>query len=406
MTSHSGSPAEPTRAGASCPGGPGLIAGRTVARVGYGAMQLRNLRHDRGAATALLRRAVELGVNHVDTAQFYGDGLVDGLIREAVAPDDGVTVVSKVGADPAPGGPYPIRMAQRPEELAATVDANLASLGLGQVPVVNLRRPDASTPVPVADDQVVDLDDQLAAMTALRNAGKIGAIGLSGVSLEELRRALPAGIACVQNDYSLISRGHEDMLQLCAGARHPLGSLLPAGRRSVRLPQGDRPGCPRRRRIPPLHPGASRPRLAAPPRTQHPGHPRHHQPRPPRGEPRPAHSPSTHPPSPCSTPSLPTHPPSCRSDPVLDDPGGRSPYLIWWVMLPTPGRSRSRVSPWPSQRLISMPLPAASAPMLEQLAGDELLAGGGVGQHVAEPEAGVGGVRPGDGFAVDGDRSP
>lgn len=229
MTSHSGSPAEPTRAGASCPGGPGLIAGRTVARVGYGAMQLRNLRHDRGAATALLRRAVELGVNHVDTAQFYGDGLVNELIREAVAPDDGVTVVSKVGADPAPGGPYPIRMAQRPEELAATVDANLASLGLGQVPVVNLRRPDASTPVPVADDQVVDLDDQLAAMTALRDAGKIGAIGLSGVSLEELRRALPAGIACVQNDYSLISRGHEDMLQLCAGAGIPWVPYFPLG---------------------------------------------------------------------------------------------------------------------------------------------------------------------------------
>jgi pyridoxine 4-dehydrogenase len=131
---------------------------------------------DRDAATALLRRAVELGVNHVDTAQFYGDGLVNELIRETVGPDDGVTVVS---------------------------------LGLGQVPVVNLRRPDASTPVPVADDQVVDLDDQLAAMIALRDAGKIGAIGLSGVSLEELRRALPAGIACVQNDYSLVSRGHE-----------------------------------------------------------------------------------------------------------------------------------------------------------------------------------------------------
>jgi aryl-alcohol dehydrogenase-like predicted oxidoreductase len=116
---------------------------------------------------------------------------------EAVSPDDGVTVVSKVGADPDPGGPYPIRLAQRPGELAASVDANLASLGLDQIPVVNLRRPDASTPVPVADDQAVGLDDQLAAMTALRDAGKIGGIGLSGVSLEELRRALPAGIAWV-----------------------------------------------------------------------------------------------------------------------------------------------------------------------------------------------------------------
>lgn len=90
MTSPGNSPAESTRAGAACPGGPGLIAGRTVARVGYGAMQLRNLRQDRDAAIAILRRAVELGVNHVDTAQFYGDGLVNEFIREAVGADDGV----------------------------------------------------------------------------------------------------------------------------------------------------------------------------------------------------------------------------------------------------------------------------------------------------------------------------
>jgi len=163
----------------------------------------------------------------------YGDGFVNELIRAAVGPGDGVTVVSKVGADPDPGGPYPIRMAQRPGQLAASVDANLASLGLGQVPVVNLRRPDASTPVPVPDDQVVDLDDQLAAMITLRDAGKIGAIGLSGVNLDELRRALPAGIACVQNEYSLVARGGEDMLRLCAGAGiawvpyFPLGGALP-----------------------------------------------------------------------------------------------------------------------------------------------------------------------------------
>jgi pyridoxine 4-dehydrogenase len=183
-----GHSSEPTRAGAAGPGGPGLLAGRTIARVGYGAMQLRNLRHDRDAAIALLRRAVELSVNHVDTAQFYGDGLVNEFIRGAVGADDGVMVVSKVGADPDPGGRYPIRMAQRPGELAATVDANLASLGLGQIPVVNLRRPDASAPVPVADDQVVDLDDQLAAMTALRDAGKIGA------SCGFLRSTIPSQI--------------------------------------------------------------------------------------------------------------------------------------------------------------------------------------------------------------------
>lgn len=233
MTSQGNSAGGPTRAAAACPGGPGLIAGRTVARVGYGAMQLRRLRGDRDTAIALLRRAVELGVNHVDTAQFYGDGFVNELISEAIGPGDGVTIVTKVGADPGPGGPRPLRIAQRPGELAASVEANLASLGLGQIPVVNLRRLGASTPVPVGDNQVVDLDDQLAAMIALREEGKIGAIGLSGVTLDELRRALPAGIACVQNAYSLVSRGDEDMLQLCAEAGiawvpyFPLGGALP-----------------------------------------------------------------------------------------------------------------------------------------------------------------------------------
>jgi len=232
MTSPGNSPAEPAHA-AACPGGPGLLAGRTVARVGYGAMQLRHLRDDRDAAIALLRRAVELGVNHVDTAQFYGDGFVNELIGEAIAPGDGVTVVSKVGADPDPGGPYPMRLAQRPEQLAASVEANLASLGLSQVPVVNLRRPGPGTLMPVPDDQVVGLDDQLAAMIALRDAGKIGAIGLSGVTRDELRRALPAGIACVQNAYSLVSRDDEDTLPLCTGAGvawvpfFPLGGALP-----------------------------------------------------------------------------------------------------------------------------------------------------------------------------------
>jgi pyridoxine 4-dehydrogenase len=233
MTSQGNSPGELAGPAAACPGGPGLLAGRTVARVGYGAMQLRHLRHDRAAAIALLRRAMELGVNHVDTAQFYGDGFVNELIRDAIAPDDGVTVVSKVGADPDPGGPYPMRLAQRPGELAASVEANLASLGLGQIPVVNLRRPGPGTLMPVPDDQVVGLDDQLAAMIALRDAGKIGAIGLSGVTADELRQALPAGIACVQNAYSLVSRDEEDTLRLCTGAGvawvpfFPLGGALP-----------------------------------------------------------------------------------------------------------------------------------------------------------------------------------
>jgi aryl-alcohol dehydrogenase-like predicted oxidoreductase len=209
------------------------MAGRTVSRVGYGAMQLDRLRADRAAAVALLRRAVELGVDHVDTAHFYGDGFVNDVIREALRPEDGVMVVSKVGATPDPGGPHPLRPAQRPEELRAGVEDNLAGLGLEQIPVVNLRRMDAGPTIPAEGDQVVDLDDQLAELIALRDEGKIGAIGLSSVTLDVVSRALPAGIACVQNAYSLVTRDHEDILRLCVREEiawvpfFPLGSAFP-----------------------------------------------------------------------------------------------------------------------------------------------------------------------------------
>ncbi|MEU2335579.1 aldo/keto reductase [Streptomyces sp. NPDC006654] len=235
MTASSTSSARLTATGAPRPGGAGTLAGRTVSRIGYGAMQLRRLHTDRGAAIALLRRAVELGIDHVDTAQFYGDGFVNGLIRDAFRPEDGVVVVSKIGADPDPGGTVPLRLAQRPEELRASVEDNLASLGLDQIPVVNLRRPGDGPGIRAEGDQVVDLDDQLAVMTTLRDEGKIGAIGLSGVTLDGLRQALPAGIACVQNSYSLVSRGDEEMLRLCADQQiawvpfFPLGGAFPGG---------------------------------------------------------------------------------------------------------------------------------------------------------------------------------
>lgn len=215
------------------PGGTGLLAGRAVSRVGYGAMQLERLREDRSSAVALLRRAVDLGVDHVDTAHFYGDGLVNGLLREALSPEDGVVVVSKVGADPNPGGPVPLRPAQRPEQLRASIEDNLRSLGVEQVPVVNLRRLDSRPGLTAEGDQVVDVEDQLAVMTALRDEGKIGAIGLSSVTLDVLRRALPAGIVCVQNNHSLVSREAEDLLTLCEAQGiawvpyFPLGGAFP-----------------------------------------------------------------------------------------------------------------------------------------------------------------------------------
>jgi aryl-alcohol dehydrogenase-like predicted oxidoreductase len=196
------------------PGGVGRLAGRDVARIGFGAMQLERLRDDR-AAVALVRRAIELGVDHIDTAEFYGGGFVNEVLGEALPGTlDDIQVVSKVGAEVGPGG-HGLQPAQRPEQLRASVEANLRSLGLETIPVVNLRRMDAGLGIRAEGDQVVGLDDQLAAMVALRDEGLIGAIGLSSVTLDGLRRALPAGIVCVQNAYSLVARDDEDLLALC-----------------------------------------------------------------------------------------------------------------------------------------------------------------------------------------------
>lgn len=209
------------------------FAGRTVFRIGYGALQLERLHDRRGEAVALLRRAVEMGVGHVDTAEFYGSGFANDVIREALRPEEDVLVVTKVGADPNPGGNPPLRLAQRPEQLRASVEDNLRGLGVDRLPVVNLRRLDSGPGLRPEGDQVVGLDDQLAVMTALRDEGKIGAIGLSSVTLDGLRRALPAGIACVQNAYSLVSRDDEDILELCAAQGiawvpfFPLGGAFP-----------------------------------------------------------------------------------------------------------------------------------------------------------------------------------
>ncbi|CAM3823298.1 aldo/keto reductase [Kibdelosporangium persicum] len=221
------------------------FADRTVSRVGYGALQLERLHDRRSEAVALLRRAVELGVDHVDTAEFYGFGFANDVIRETLRPEDGVLVVTKVGADPNPGGRLPLRPAQRPEQLRASVEDNLRSLGVDQLAVVNLRRLDSGPGLRPEGDQVVDLDDQLAAMIALRDEGKIGAIGLSSVTLDGLRRALPAGIACVQNAYSVVSRADEDMLRLCLAEGIPWVPYFPLG--------GAFPGLPKATDEPAVH---------------------------------------------------------------------------------------------------------------------------------------------------------
>jgi pyridoxine 4-dehydrogenase len=223
-TAPGGSPASggPASGGSLAPGGSvaafggtAELAGRPVARVGLGVMQLERSALGKDAALAILRQAADAGVNHLDTAQFYG--ACNDLIREALAPyDDGLVLATKVGAVRNPDAkPIPLVVAQRPAELRAQVEANLASLGIGQLGVVNLRRADAPPGIIAEGEQRVDLDDQLAELIALRDAGKIGGIGLSNVSADQLRRALPAGIACVQNSYGLLDRTAEPVLDLC-----------------------------------------------------------------------------------------------------------------------------------------------------------------------------------------------
>lgn len=215
---------------APVPGGAAKLAGRAVARIGFGAMQLEREDVGRDAAVAILRQAAGAGVNHIDTAHFYGPA--NALIRDALAPyPDQLVLATKVGAArDASGALVP---AQRPEQLRDQVEANLATLGAGHVGVVYLRRLDAQPGLVAKGDQRVGLDDQLAELSALRDAGKIGAIGLSNVSGGQLRQALPAGIACVQNSYSVLDRSAEPVFQLCR--EHdiawvpffPLGSAFP-----------------------------------------------------------------------------------------------------------------------------------------------------------------------------------
>jgi pyridoxine 4-dehydrogenase len=198
------------------PAGAATLAGHQVARIGFGAMQLPGPRAwgpppDRDTALAVLRRAVELGVNHIDTAEFYGAGVANELIHAALHPyPEDLVLVSKVGAERDDQGGW--IAAQRPEQLRAGVEANLRSLAVEQVDVVYLRLLDDSQ---VAPDQRVDLDSQLAEMGSLRDEGKIGGIGMSNITIDQLRLALPVGIACVQNAYSLLDRSGEPLLDRC-----------------------------------------------------------------------------------------------------------------------------------------------------------------------------------------------
>ncbi|MCE0762889.1 aldo/keto reductase [Pseudonocardia kujensis] len=218
------------------PGGRALLGDRSVARIGFGIMQLAENRSGRPApgpaeAVALLRHAVAAGVDHVDTAQFYGDGAANALLRRALHPyPEELVLATKVGAVHTPAG---LVLAQRPEQLRAAVEENLRALGVERLGIVNLRRADAPPGLVAEGDQRVPPADQLAELVALRDAGAIGGIGLSNVDAEQLAAALPAGIACVQNAYNVLDRTSEPVRELCR--RHgvawvpffPLGSAFP-----------------------------------------------------------------------------------------------------------------------------------------------------------------------------------
>jgi pyridoxine 4-dehydrogenase len=208
----------------------GKLGDHDVLRVGFGAMQLEHA----GPADAVkvLRRAVELGVDHLDTAQFYGPA--NQLIRTALHPYTGLRIVTKVGAVTHPA--ERLVAAQKPAQLRAQVEENLRTLGTEHLAVVNLRRADTPPGITATGDQVVDLDSQLAELIALRDEGKIGGIGLSHVSLAQLRQAVPAGIACVQNLYNVLTRGHEDALAECAEYGIAWVPYFPLGSAFDRLP--------------------------------------------------------------------------------------------------------------------------------------------------------------------------
>jgi pyridoxine 4-dehydrogenase len=203
------------------------LAGKTVWRVGYGAMQLAGdgvygPPRDRDEALAVLRAALDAGVDHIDTAQYYGPGVVNSLIREALFPyPDGLALVSKVAARRDDSGgvlPY-----DDPDQLRAGIEENLATLGVEQLTAVNLRVLDNAVP----DQRFVD---QLGALVAARDEGLIAGVGVSNVTHRHLLMALEVTeIVCVQNVYNLANRSSAPVLQECTARGIPFVPFCPLG---------------------------------------------------------------------------------------------------------------------------------------------------------------------------------
>jgi aryl-alcohol dehydrogenase-like predicted oxidoreductase len=211
-----------------------FLGDKPIRRIGFGAMQLAGPGvfgppRDPDAARAVLRRAIELGVDHIDTSQYYGPDVVNDLIRETLHPyPDDLKLVTKVGArrdDQAAWLP-----ALSPEELRHGVEDNLRSLRVERMDLVNLRVADESGgPGEPTEEQIATLQD-------LRREGKLDLIGISNVTLDGLHRAAElTELGEVQNAYSVMDRSNEALVDFCREREiafvpfFPLGSAFAGG---------------------------------------------------------------------------------------------------------------------------------------------------------------------------------
>ncbi len=214
------------------PAAPTTSATSRSPRFGYGAMQLAGPQvfgppADRDEAVRVLRTAVELGVTHIDTADFYGPHVTNEIIREALHPyPDEVHIVTKVGSRRNDRGQWP--PARKPEQLVEDVHANLERLGLEQLDVVNLRVGGFDAPEPGS------IAPQFETLAELRQQGKIRHLGLSTVTGAQLVEALQiAPVVCVQNMYNVARREDDDLVDLTAAEGiayvpyFPLGGFSP-----------------------------------------------------------------------------------------------------------------------------------------------------------------------------------
>jgi aryl-alcohol dehydrogenase-like predicted oxidoreductase len=200
----------------------------TVTRMGYGAMQLAGPGvfgppKDRDAAIAVLRAAVDLGVSHIDTSDFYGPYVVNEIIKAALHPyPEGLHVVTKVGARRGEDGSWIPSLA--PQSLVQQVHENLDHLGLEALDVVNLRV--GAVDIPTDDS----LADQFGALAELQQKGLIRHLGLSGVSSAQLTEAQQiAPVVTVQNLYNLANRQDDELVDRCAREGIAFTPFFPLG---------------------------------------------------------------------------------------------------------------------------------------------------------------------------------